>query len=217
MQSFFDRSSSARWPKVGRLHIYALPPDDHVAAMATAYQDLLHIRGVSNLSRQPAQWLHMTVERIDYYRDELDADRLAALRTALHEHVATVPAFELQIGPALVSLHSITLDAVPDQPWRDLRQAVRSAAIESLGPDADATMTGHGRPHVTTGFATGPVDIEPHLGALNHVRAGRAAFLVSTAHLVAVHQHVDTGTYTWEPVDTFPLATASSATPWQQM
>jgi hypothetical protein len=145
MQSFFDRSPSARWPKVGRLHIYALPPDDHVAIMASAYQDLLHTRGISNMSRQPDSWLHMTVERLDYYRDELDTDRLTALRTVLDEHVAMVPAFELQIGPCLFSLHSITLDAVPDQPWRNLRQAVRSAAVESLGPDAVAPMTGHGR------------------------------------------------------------------------
>ena len=145
MQSFFNRSPSARWPKVGRLHIYALPPDDHVAIMASAYQDLLHTRG--GIQHVPATRLVAphAVERLDYYRDELDTDRLTALRTVLDEHVAMVPAFELQIGPCLVSLHSITLDAVPDQPWRNLRQAVRSAAVESLGPDAVAPMTEHGR------------------------------------------------------------------------
>ena len=73
--------------------------------------------------------------------DLLDPDRLTASRTALHEHVAAALEFELQIGPALVSPDSITLGAVPDQPWRELCQAVRSAAIEWPAPDAVAPMT----------------------------------------------------------------------------
>jgi hypothetical protein len=206
MESFFTRSPEARWPKAGRLHIYALPRDDGVATMTAAYQDLLAARGLINLSRQPGRWLHLSVERFNRYLDELTDAQLAALTTALRRHVASVPAFTLQIGPALVAAHTITLDAVPDQPWRDLRSAVRQAAVEALGPDAIDPMAGHGRPHMSVSYATGHVDIEPHLGALNHVRAGRATFPVTTAHLLAVHQHADTGTYTWEPVDTAPLA-----------
>lgn len=205
MKSLFSRSPTARWPKTGRLHVYALPPDDGLATMAAAYQHLLATRGLPNLSHQPGRWLHLSVERLNHYLDELTDTQLSALTTALREHVAAVPAFTLQIGPALVATHTITLDAVPDQPWRDLRSAVRHAAAEALGPDTIDPMTGHGRPHVTVAYATGHVDIEPHLGALNHVRAGRATFPISTAHLLAVHQHADTGTYTWEPVDTFRL------------
>lgn len=213
MESFFTRSPDARWPKAGRLHIYALPPDGRVAEMATTYQDFLTARGLTTLSRQPARWLHLSVERVNHHIDELTGEQLTTLASALREHLAAVPAFVLQIGPALVATHTITLDAVPDQPWRDLRLAVRQAATQALGSNAVAPMTGHGRPHVTVAYCTDHVDIEPHLGALNHVRAGRVSFPVATAYLVAVEQHADAGIYTWEPVDAFPLAAEGQPAP----
>jgi hypothetical protein len=205
MESFFTRKPDATWPKAGRLHIYALPRSDAVAAIAAPYQDFITARGLPNLSLQPLQWLHLSVERFNVYLDELMPAQITTLREALKQHLAVVPAFDLQVGPALVATHTITLDAVPDEPWRDLRSAVRQAATEALGPDAVSSATGHGRPHVTISYSTGHLDIEPHLGALNHVRAGRATFPVTTAHLLAVHQHADAGTYSWRPIDTFPL------------
>ena len=210
MESFFTRSEGATWSRQGRLHVYALPPDDAVAAMATAYQDFLAARGLPNLSYQPARWLHLSVERFNIHLDDLTAAQRATLCTALRVHLAAVPAFTLQVGPALVATHAVTLDAVPDQPWRDLRLAVRRAATEALGPDAIAPMHQHGRPHVTVSYGVGHVDIEPHLGALNHVRAGRALFPVHVADLVAVHQHADIGTYTWEPVYRVSLGAVST-------
>ncbi|WP_433531329.1 2'-5' RNA ligase family protein [Micromonospora sp. CA-263727] len=186
------------------LHIYLVPPPS-VGVMASAFQDLLAARGVPHLSRQPVQWLHATVARFNRCLADLTGADVAALCEALRLSITEVPAFRWQIGPALASLHSITLDAAPDQPWRDLREVVRATAVEVLGEDVVAPLTGPGRPHVTVSFCTGPVAIEPHLGALAHVRAGRAQWQVSTAHLVAVHQHADAGTYSWESIASFPL------------
>jgi 2'-5' RNA ligase len=200
VQSFFATVPAARWRRPhGLLHLYALPGPD-VAEMAQAYQQVLAARAVTGLSRQPAGHLHMTVEQLLVYADELPDDRLEQLQAALAAHVAQVPAFTLTIGPALVSVHSITLDAVPDEPWRVLRRAVRAAVTETLGPDAIPPMTGPGRPHITLGYATQQLNIEPHLGALNHVRLDRAVLRVDEIVLLAVDQDTDAGVYTWPGV-----------------
>lgn len=83
MESFFTRHAHARWPKSGLLHVYVLPPDDAVATMATAYQDRLRERGLTNLSHQPGRWLHLSVERVNAHADELTSRQLTTLTEAL--------------------------------------------------------------------------------------------------------------------------------------
>lgn len=204
MESFFERSSTARWQRDGVLHIYLVAPPA-VTLLAEAYQQALADRAVSNLPPQPPKWLHMTVERFNQHRDDLDDLRLTALCNSLRAELAEVPAFSLQVGPALPSAYSISLDAVPDEPWLRLRHTVRRAAVTALGETAVNPLGTGGRPHVTIAFCTGPVAIEPHLSALNHVREGRAEWTVAAAHLVAVHQHADAGTYSWDTLAEIPL------------
>ena len=207
MQSFFTRRPDATWTQQKRLHVYLLPHDDAVAAVAAAYQNRLDERLVSGrLSRIPRRWLHMSVEKLNVHLDDLREAERAALIENLRAQLATVPEFVLQIGPHLVSAHALELDAWPDEPWHRLRQAVRDGATAALGKDAIAPMSGLGRPHITLGYATGEIDLESHFGALNHVR-GRASTTVDTAHLVAVDQHPDRGLYTWDLIDVMPLAT----------
>lgn len=206
MRSFFETVPAARWPRSqGRLHVYAVA-DGAVAEMAATFQQLLAERGVTGLSRQPAAYLHMTIEMIQRYVEDLTEDQLTGLRTALTARIAGVPAFDLQVGPALVAAHSITLDAVPDQPWRQLRHAVRQAAVDALGADAVKPLAGPGRPHVTFGYAVTDVDIEPHLGALNNCRLGRATMPIEQVQLLAVDQNPSVGVYTWPaPLAVLPL------------
>lgn len=89
---------------------------------------------MAGLSRQPASCLHMTIEMIQRYADDLTDDQLAGLGESLTVRVAAVPGFDLQVGPALVAAHPITVDAVPDQPWRQLRHAVRQAPSTRSAP-----------------------------------------------------------------------------------
>src|SRR4051812_15437614 len=113
MESFFRRSPDATWTRQARLHIYALPTATAVATMAAAYQDFLSQRQLPNLSHQPGRWLHLSVEKFNAHLDDLTSAQQADLRAALQRHVAAVPAFTVQIGPALVADHTIPLDAVP--------------------------------------------------------------------------------------------------------
>jgi len=206
MQSFFEAVPAAKWVRsTGRLHVYAVAGGE-VAAMAEGYQRLLAERGVAGLSRQPASYLHLTVELIQRYVDELTGDQLEQLVAALAGRIAAVPAFDMQIGPALVALHSITLDAVPDQPWQLLRRSVREAIVAVLGEDAVAPLAGPGRPHITLGYAVGDVDIDPHLSALNNCRLGRAVMPIERVYLVAVDQDPVAGVYIWPaPLAALPL------------
>jgi hypothetical protein len=208
MKSFFE---SMTWPRSrGRLHVYALA-NAPVAAMARAYHEVLADRGVTaNLPRQPDEFLHVTIEQIQRYVDDMTADELGTLTAALTEHIGAVPAFDLTVGPIGVEHHAIGLDAVPDEPWQRLRQAVRAAAVEALGEDAVKPMHGPGAPHVSVSYATGEVDIMPHLRDLLRVRPGRATLPVDEVHLVAVEQDPAAGVYSWPgTVATFSLGSRS--------
>lgn len=204
MKSFFTRNPNATWARQGLLHVYLLPGDE-VAALAAAYQNRLAERGVTDLPPIPQRWLHITVEKINVHADDLPQDSRTALINALRTELATVPTFNAQVGPHLVGQHAVELDVVPDEPWRVLRQAVRKAATAALGDNAVAPVAGPGRPHIALAYATGNVDLEPHLGALNHVRAGRAEMRVEAAELVAVRQEPDLGLYSWDPIERIPL------------
>lgn len=201
VKSFFE---SMTWPRSrGRLHVYAFA-NASVVTMADAYHRMLGEFGAAGLRRQPDEFLHVTIEQIQRYEDDLTDDQLQDLSTALAKQVATVPAFELTVGPALMGRAAIGFDAVPDEPWQQLRRAVRDAAVELLGDDAVKPMVGPGAPHITISYATEPVDLEPHV--LHRVRAGRATLPVNEVYLVAVDQDPAAGVYSWPgTIATLPL------------
>lgn len=189
MKSFFD---SMTWPRsAGRLHVYAFA-NPAVARMADAYHEVIDRPG---LPRQPDEFLHVTIEQIQRYADDLPAEQIAALVAALAKHIAAVPAFDLTIGPALLTYSAVGFDAVPDEPWAQLRQAVRTAAVETFGDDGVKPMHGPGAPHITLAYATREVEFDSL--TLLKVRAGRATLPVNEVHLVAVTQNPATGVYSW--------------------
>jgi hypothetical protein len=192
MKSFFEAMT---WPRSrGRLHVYAFG-NAPVVAMADAYHQALGERGAAGLRRQPAEFLHVTIEQIQRYEDDLTDDQLQDLSAALAKQVAAVPAFDLTVGPAWMAQSAIGLDAVPDEPWRQLRRAVRDAAVRALGDDAVKPMDSPGAPHLTISYATEEVDVEPQV--LHRVRAGRATLPVNEVYLVAVDQDPVAGVYSW--------------------
>jgi 2'-5' RNA ligase len=210
VESFFQTVPAARWPRPnGRLHVYLLP-DGATADYAEGYQQAVAAAGVAGLAFQPREWLHMTVQMLDRYIDDLTQEQLGALSSELRARLAGVAPFDLSVGPALVSSTSITLDATPDEPWRQLCQAVRAAAVASIGEDAVAPQSGHGRPHVTLAYATEHVDADKLYGPLNHHRAGRVTLRAGHAPLLAVHQDLARGVFTWDTIDTIPLGGMSS-------
>ena len=203
MKSFFE---SWTWPRPrGRLHVYALA-NPAVAAMADAYHGVLADGGVTGLARQPDEFLHVTIEQVQRYTEDLTGDQLTTLISTLGKHIAAVPAFDLTVGPALVYTHAITLDAVPDEPWQQLRRAVRDAATEAFGADALRPMDSPGAPHITISYATADIDVESHLHAFYGGRFGRATLPVNEVLLLAVDQDPVAGVYSWpDPIAAFPL------------
>lgn len=199
MESFFD-TPAARWDRLDqRLHVYVLP-NESVAEYAELFQREITSRGIDGLSIQHRPWLHMTIQIINRHADELGAGELENLTSALDDAVSTVDAFGLTAGPALAGGTAITLDATPDQPWRQLRTAVRAAATVALGPAAVPPLNAPGRPHITLGYAQKALDIQPHLGWLAHRRHGRALMSVERVHLVSVTQDPQKGLFTWEHI-----------------
>jgi len=192
----------------GCLHLYVLP-NRQVRDMAVAYQQVFDQRGIDGLSRQPADHLHITVQKLLVWRHDLADEQVKALADTLRIHVARVPAWTAQVGPALVAGTSIGLDVTPDQPWQQLRQAVRAAVTESLGEQALPRDGGAGRPHISLGYGLTDFDIDPHLAAINGLRLGRADLTIDRVVLVAVDQDRTAGAYTWPtPLAELPLAAA---------
>lgn len=160
VEAFITTASSVpTWKSpLGRPHVYLLP-DEATVDYAVHYQDLL--ADVDDLPVQPRAWLHMTVENFNRRTDNLTATQVQRLSLALADQLARVDPFDHTIGPALASHTSIALDATLDQPWHQVRAAVRTATADVLGPDAMQPMSRPGRPHITLAYATGHVDVDP--------------------------------------------------------
>ena len=115
MKRFFDRPDTHWRRGDGALHLYATPgTGSTVAGVAKAAEPILS--GMGALVAQPLRYVHMTLQRLDLYEDELDDSRTAALRTSLATFARTVSPLTVRCGSPLV----------------------RREAVEVLGEDRDA-------------------------------------------------------------------------------
>lgn len=186
MKSFF--ASMTPWDRNdGSLHVYVLPDDD----VADRIGDLqARLDGVDHLPPMPRAWLHFTVNRLAQF-DDLSMADLTRFGGAMSAELASVPAFELLVGPPRV--HDVAVECVAEATpgWDALVDGVRRAALSTFGgtmPDRPYA------PHVSLAYATGDVPDDalrarlegaPELGSLH----------VTTAHLVSVTVRPELGTF----------------------
>jgi len=118
---------------------------DYVAGFQHALADLDYLDPV------PADGLHMTVQGVAF-ADELPAYTVTAIGTAADARCADVEPFTLTVGPIAAYPGGTFLRATPWAPVADLRDRLRAAIGEVLGPDAVPDEPARFKPHISVAY-----------------------------------------------------------------
>ncbi|MGC4983947.1 2'-5' RNA ligase family protein [Streptomyces sp. DT193] len=148
----------------------------------------------------PDQWLHLTMQGIGFV-GEAKEDDVEAIVEAARARLASVPAFDIEIGPAVLDPEAILLHAHPDGPVRAVRDAIRAAIGDVLDevPEKAEGFT----PHVSVAYSAGDGWAAPVGQVLDGLDLAPAHARISSAELIVLHR--DNQMYEWEPYAAVPL------------
>ncbi|MET9566808.1 2'-5' RNA ligase family protein [Streptomyces tauricus] len=170
-----------------------------VHRLAAAYRSVLAPLG-DMVTPIPDRWLHLTMQGIGFVGEAREGD-IHAIVDAAQVRLATIPAFDLQIGPAVLDPEAVLLNVHPENRVRDIRNGIRDAIGEVLGevPEKPEGFT----PHVSVAYSAGDGSAEPIARVLAEIDLTPARARISAAELIVIHR--DNQMYEWESFATVPL------------
>lgn len=172
---------------------------DDVHRLAAEYRSVLAPLGPA-LTPIPDKWLHLTMQGIGFV-GEADAEAVQAIADAARDRLATVPAFDLRIGPAVLDPEAVLMDVKPDGPVRAVRDAIREAIGVVLG-DVPETADGF-TPHVSVAYSNSEGPAAPIAQVLGGLDVTPARAHISAAELIVINR--DNKMYEWESFATAML------------
>lgn len=189
MENYFEQMEP--WARNdGALHLYVLPSEAERERIVALQEQM---SGIDGLPLMPGPNLHLTLQKLGRFDDELTQRQLSALGVALDEALASVPAFTLDLDSPTVGAAAVTCEAGPSEAWDRLSAAVRTGLQAVLGDEPPLPDPPHG-PHATLSYATGGVDDDVVTARLATApAAGR--LVVDEVHLVSVTVRPEVGTF----------------------
>ncbi|MEU6071300.1 MULTISPECIES: 2'-5' RNA ligase family protein [Streptomyces] len=172
---------------------------DDVHRLAAEYRAALAPLGDA-FTPIPDQWLHLTMQGIGFVGEskEKDVDSIVA---AAGERLADIPAFDVEIGPAVMDPEAILLHVHPDEPVRQVRNSIRAAIGDVLG-EAPERAEGF-IPHVSVAYSAADGPAAPVAAALAGLDFTPARARITSAELIVLHR--DRQMYEWETFAKVPL------------
>ena len=172
---------------------------DDVHRLAAEYRSALAPLG-DTFTPIPDQWLHLTMQGIGFVGETKEQD-VHTIADAAQTRLASIPAFDVQIGPAVLDPEAVLLHVHPDDPVRAIRNAIREAIGDVLGevPERAGGFT----PHVSVAYSAGDGPAEPIAQTLNILDVTPARARISSAELIVIHR--DNQMYEWETFANVPL------------
>lgn len=200
MQSYFAQMEP--WShNDGALHLYVLPSEEEVDRVAPTMERWVDVEG---LPPMPLPYLHLTLQKLAHFDDELTQPQLSRLGISLSEVLGAVPAFDVDLAAPRVADTSITCEGASSPAWNDLVTAVRAGVVAALGDEPALPAPPHG-PHLTLSYATAEVDdavVEARLDGVAVPQTVR----VDTVHLVSVTVRPERGIFDFTHLASWDLA-----------
>ncbi|MFF4547238.1 2'-5' RNA ligase family protein [Streptomyces sp. NPDC001406] len=172
---------------------------DDVHRLAAKYRAALAPLGDS-VTLIPDQWLHLTMQGIGFVGEATEKD-VDAIVAAAEQQLAAVPAFDVEIGPAVIDPEAILLHVHPDERVRRVRNSVRTAIGDVLDevPERADRFT----PHVSVAYSASDGSAAPVAAALAGLDLAPARAQITSAELIVLHR--DHQMYEWETYATVSL------------
>ncbi|MFT4134932.1 2'-5' RNA ligase family protein [Microbacterium sp.] len=201
MRRFFDRDDT-KWRRLdGALHFYVCPPPGD--ALFAAYEAAARsLEPIEELAVQPAEYLHMTMQRLDAYPDEIGGDAWATALGRIGESVAALEPFDVEFEAPRANTHAVEAVGAPSASWAALLDGLRRAFLSAgLG---DVLMAPPYGPHYTVAYCLDDTAAEPVSRALQRA-ARRSSMRVDRVSLVAVDQRPEQGIFTFDTLREWTL------------
>lgn len=203
MKRFFDRPDT-HWRNLsGALHVYALP-DANSYLVKEARETASWLNGAVELAVQPVDYLHMTIQRLDLYREEIPSEIWDELTNHLAMSVADIESFDVEYAPATVRAGAIEAVSDENPSWKRLVDAVRESFC-NVGLKHALVDPPFG-PHYTVAYCVQDTDAQrdDELCQLL-VDAPATSMRVSSVDLVAVDQSPEEGVFRFSSLMHWPL------------
>lgn len=201
MRPFFDQHST-RWRSLtGALHLYACPQSDD-PLLRTYRKEADALSSFDGLKVQPERYVHMTLQRLDAYREQIDPERLSQLTACLAQELPTLSPFVVSFAGASARPHAVEAVGEPSDPWVELVESIRGA-VERAGLGSTLTESPYG-PHYTVAYCVADTADSSIEAALAPV-AARTTMKIDRVSLVAVDQLPDQGIFTFDTMAEWPL------------
>lgn len=200
MNNFFNQADTFWRRPYGALHLYALP--EHETGVLDTYTELTSILSdFTNLAVQPAEFLHVTLRRLEVYEGE-EPEGWNNLKSDLTRHLADVSQFELRFDAPVLAPASVAAQAETHDEWNTLQRVVsdsfsRNNLSEVLTP-APAI------PHYTLAYSKQKSEKTPVQNALRDSHLS-SSMLVKDVCLVSVDQNRETGIFSFRTLEKWPL------------
>jgi hypothetical protein len=192
------------WPQLhDSLHVYVLPDPQFAASVQSAAEVIGQFEYCAPVA---SRWMHATVTRIPWWRNEVDVSALEKYGHALTAIAADLSAFAIPMFGPVVHETSVGVMAETNGSWQSLVDCTRTAAEQVFGTDR-VLPPPPPMPHVSLGYGTADHDSGPLERALCPVESS-ATLTVDVVHFVAVHQNPSEGTFTWDSISSHALAPA---------
>lgn len=189
------------WSVGRRFYTWHLTFDgqDDVHRLAAEYRSALAPLGAA-LTPIPDKWLHLTMQGVGFV-GEAEEEDVQAIADAARDRLATVPAFDLRIGPAVLDPEAVLLEVEPEGPVRAVRDAIREAIGAVLGdvPEKADSFT----PHVSVAYSNSEGPAAPIAQVLGGLGIMPARARISAAELIVINR--DNKMYEWESFATASL------------
>ncbi|MFJ4800892.1 2'-5' RNA ligase family protein [Streptomyces murinus] len=200
MESFFTPKKI--WKDQGPFpHVLvALSEYPEFCEYARAHHELLS-EYAEQLGVIPEEWLHSTVQGIHH---AVDDDQMDKMRGTLHEELAGMQSFRVQLGPVWPGITAVTVAVYPEDGMAELNGRVRAAMEKVPGISLRAPELRFWA-HASLSYARQDFPDQKLNRALRALRPPRVDITIDRVHLVNQYQRPDLGYYTWDMVEEVPF------------
>lgn len=130
MKCFFDRNDT-KWKYLhGALHVYVVLRENSQVCQNTV-KNCEKIADKKFIAMQPCKYLHMTIQRLDLYEQDLSTRQLQLIINKLRNVAESTGAFTVQCKKPAVRDEAVEAVGEENHQWNNLVEKVRNAFSEA--------------------------------------------------------------------------------------
>lgn len=199
-----DRMANHWWWRPGwrvgrRMYTWHVTFDDKPAIHDLAAKYQAKLAGLPGLDLIPARWLHLTTQGVGFTDEVSDSD-VDAIVGATRTRLSALAPIAATLGPVTVTPEAILLDVAPLPLLRRLREELRAAIIDVLGPQR-LMEPEDWTPHVSVAYSNSTAPAAEYVAAVADGETENA--LIDRVQLIVLGR--DQHMYEWTTRADVPL------------